>query len=139
PVVCRGLGPYRWIALTGEELVIARIDELVLELFPHNERVVEWIRLAREHVPFQGLPARIAWLGHGERTALALRVNEEVAAGRIGPVAFTRDHLDAAAMTHPFIMTDSMRDGTDAVADWPLLDALLLASSCADLVAIHSG
>jgi urocanate hydratase len=139
PLFCRGIGPYRWVALTGEADDILRIDELVLELFPENRRAAEWIRLAQEHVPVQGLPARIAWLGHGERTELALRVNEEVRAGRIGPIAFTRDHLDAAAMTHPFIMTDSMKDGTDAVADWPLLDALLLTSACADLVAIHSG
>jgi urocanate hydratase len=139
PLFSRGIGPFRWVCLGGDERDRDRIDELTLELFPDNERVRNWIPLAQRYVPLQGLPARIAWLGHGERTALALRVNDEVAAGRIGPVAFTRDHLDAAAMAHPFIMTDSMRDGTDAVADWPLLDALLLSSACADLVAIHSG
>jgi urocanate hydratase len=91
-------------------------------------------------VPFEGLPARIAWLGHGERTNLALAVNALVARGELnGPIAFTRDHLDAGAMTHPNIMTENMRDGSDAIADWPLLDAMMLCSSKADLVAIHSG
>ncbi|MGL4290567.1 MAG: urocanate hydratase, partial [Phreatobacter sp.] len=95
---------------------------------------------ARQHVPFEGLPARIAWLGHGERTALALAVNRLVAAGELaGPVAFTRDHLDAGAMAHPNIMTENMKDGSDAIADWPLIDAMMLCSSKADLVAIHSG
>lgn len=139
PLFCRGIGPFRWIALTGDEADIHRLDALALELFPENRRLAEWIALARRHVPFQGLPARIAWLGHGERSAFAVRVNDEVRGGRVGPIAFTRDHLDAAGMAHPFIMTDSMRDGTDAVADWPLLDALLVTSACADLVAIHSG
>jgi urocanate hydratase len=140
PLFARAIGPFRWIALSGEAADIGRIDELVLEMFPENRIVSNWIRLARQHIPFEGLPARIAWLGHGERTALALRVNELVRAGELqGPVAFSRDHLDAGAMAHPNIMTENMRDGSDAIADWPLLDAMLLTASMADLVVIHSG
>ena len=102
--------------------------------------MANWIGLARRHVPFEGLPARIAWLGHGERTAVGLAVNRMVREGRLsGPVAFTRDHLDAGAMAHPNIMTENLRDGSDAVADWPLLNAMAHCSSQADLVAIHSG
>jgi urocanate hydratase len=109
-------------------------------MFPDNRIVTNWIALARQYVPFEGLPARIAWLGHGERTALARAVNAMVAEGTLsGPVAFSRDHLDAGAMAHPNIMTENMRDGSDAIADWPLLDAMLLCSSMADLVVIHSG
>jgi urocanate hydratase len=126
--------------LSNDEADIARIDDLLLTLFADNRVVTDWIRLARAHVPFQGLPARIAWLGHGERTALATAVNGLVARHELsGPVAFTRDHLDAAAMAHPNIMTENMRDGSDAIADWPLLDAMTMCASQADLVAIHSG
>jgi urocanate hydratase len=140
PLFARAIGPFRWMALSGEESDIARIDDLVLEMFPDNRIVTNWIRLARENVPFEGLPARIAWLGHGERTELALAVNKLVAAGELkGPIAFSRDHLDAGAMAHPNIMTERMKDGSDAIADWPLLDAMLLTSSMADLVVIHSG
>jgi urocanate hydratase len=140
PLFARAIGPFRWMALSGEESDIARIDDLVLEMFPDNRIVTNWIRLARENIPFEGLPARIAWLGHGERTALALAVNRLVAAGELkGPVAFSRDHLDAGAMAHPNIMTERMKDGSDAIADWPLLDGMLLSSSMADLVVIHSG
>lgn len=140
PLFARAIGPFRWMALSGEESDIARIDDLVLEMFPDNRIVTNWIRLARENIPFEGLPARIAWLGHGERTELALAANRLVAAGELkGPVAFSRDHLDAGAMAHPNIMTERMKDGSDAIADWPLLDAMLLASSMADLVVIHSG
>ena len=139
PLFARGIGPFRWIALGGDAKDIARIDDLVLEMFPQNQVVANWIRLARRHVPFQGLPARIAWLGHGERTALGLAVNQLVRKGELSPVAFTRDHLDGAAMAHPNIMTERMRDGSDAIADWPLLNALVNCASMADLVAIHSG
>jgi len=140
PLFARAIGPFRWMALSGEESDIARIDDLVLEMFPDNRIVTNWIRLARENIPFEGLPARIAWLGHGERTALALAVNRLVADGELrGPVAFSRDHLDAGAMAHPNIMTERMKDGSDAIADWPLLDAMLLSSSMADLVVVHSG
>jgi len=140
PLFARAIGPFRWMALSGEASDIARIDDLVLEMFSANSVVSRWIGLARRYVPFEGLPARIAWLGHVERTQLALAVNRLVADGTLkGPVAFSRDHLDAGAMAHPNIMTENMRDGSDAIADWPLLDAMLLCSSMADLVAVHSG
>jgi urocanate hydratase len=140
PLFCRGIGPFRWVALSGDGADLARIDDLVLEMFPDNRVVTNWIRLARKHVPLQGLPARIAWLGHGERTALGLAVNKLVASKELAaPVAFTRDHLDAGAMAHPNIMTERMKDGSDAIADWPLLNAMVSCTSMADLVAIHSG
>ena len=140
PLFARAIGPFRWMALSGDPGDIAKIDDLVLQMFPDNKIVTNWIRLARENVPFEGLPARIAWLGHGERTALARAVNKMVADGELaGPVAFSRDHLDAGAMAHPNIMTENMRDGSDAIADWPLLDAMTLCASGADLVAVHSG
>ena len=140
PLFARAIGPFRWIALSNEPDDIARIDDLLLDLFPDNRIITNWVALARRHVPFEGLPARIAWLGHGERTELALAVNRLVANGELkAPVAFTRDHLDAGAMAHPNIMTENMKDGSDAIADWPLLDAMMLCASKADLVAIHSG
>ena len=140
PLFARAIGPFRWMALSGDEDDIRKIDDLVLAMFPDNEIVTNWIRLARENVPFEGLPARIAWLGHGERTELAREVNRMVARGDLaGPVAFSRDHLDAGGMAHPNIMTEGMRDGSDAIADWPLLDAMTLCASGADLVAVHSG
>ncbi|RIK88074.1 MAG: urocanate hydratase [Hyphomicrobiales bacterium] len=140
PLFARAIGPFRWIALSNDPADIAAIDDFILERFPDNRIVTNWIGLARKHVPFEGLPARIAWLGHGERTELGLAVNRMVREGRLaGPVAFTRDHLDAGAMAHPNIMTERMRDGSDAIADWPLLNAMLNCSSQADLVAIHSG
>lgn len=140
PLFSRAIGPFRWMALSGEPADIATIDDLVVEMFNGNNIVTNWISLARQHIPFEGLPARIAWLGHGERTKLALAVNGLVRSGALaGPVAFSRDHLDAGAMAHPNIMTENMRDGSDAIADWPLLDAMLLCSSMADLVAVHSG
>ncbi len=128
------------MATSGEESDIARIDDLLLEMFPDNRIITNWIRLARDNIPFEGLPARIAWLGHLERTNLALHVNDLVASGELkGPIAFSRDHLDAGAMAHPNIMTEGMKDGSDAIADWPLLDAMMLCSSMADLVVVHSG
>jgi urocanate hydratase len=140
PLFCRGIGPFRWIALANDPADIAKIDDLVLQRFSGNRIVTNWIRLAREKIPFQGLPARIAWLGHGERTQLGLAVNKMVRDGVLaGPIAFTRDHLDAGAMAHPNIMTERMRDGSDAIADWPLLNAMVSCASMADLVAIHSG
>lgn len=140
PLFARAIGPFRWMALSGDPADIARIDDKLLEMFPDNHIVTNWINLARQHVPFEGLPARIAWLGHGERTALARAVNAMVADGTLaGPVAFSRDHLDAGAMAHPNIMTENMLDGSDAIADWPILDAMLLCSSMADLVVVHSG
>ncbi|MCG2600415.1 MAG: urocanate hydratase [Achromobacter sp.] len=140
PLFARAIGPFRWIALSNDPEDIRKIDDFLLRRFPDNLIVSNWIRLARESVPFEGLPARIAWLGHGERTELALEVNRMVREGILAaPVAFTRDHLDAGAMAHPNIMTENMRDGSDAVSDWPLLNAMINCSSSADLVAIHSG
>lgn len=140
PLFERAIGPFRWIALSGDSKDIEVIDQYILETFPDNDIISNWIKLAREHVPFQGLPARIGWLGHEERTQLALAVNDLVASGQLSaPIAFTRDHLDAGAMAHPNIMTENLKDGSDAIADWPLLNALIASSSKADLVAIHSG
>lgn len=139
PLFCRGIGPFRWIAASGEPADVDLIDEMVVEMFPSSV-AARWIPLARAHVRQQGLPSRIAWLGHGERAELARRVNGEVATGRIrGPVAFTRDHLDAGGVAQPLRETEGLLDGTDAVSDWPLLDALLNAGNGADLVAIHGG
>jgi urocanate hydratase len=116
------------------------MDDLCAETFEGVARITDWIELARRHVPIQGLPARIAWLGHGERARFACAANAAVREGRLqAPVAFTRDHMDAGAMTHPYIISEGMKDGSDAVADWPLLDALLVTASGADLVALHSG
>lgn len=140
PLFERAIGPFRWVALSGEDKDIELIDDYLLEHFSDNSIITDWIKLARQHVPFQGLPARIGWLGHEDRTRLALAVNDMVAQGKlVAPVAFTRDHLDAGAMAHPNIMTENLKDGSDAIADWPLLNAMLAASSKADLVAIHSG
>jgi urocanate hydratase len=140
PLFARAIGPFRWISLGNDREDIRKIDGHLLKAFPHNRILTNWVTLARRHVPFEGLPARIAWLGHGERTALALAVNSMVRDGTLsGPIAFTRDHLDAGAMAHPNIMTEHMRDGSDAIADWPLLDAMAMCASQADLVAIHSG
>ncbi len=140
PLFCRAIGPFRWMALSNDSDDIRVIDDYLLQRFADNRIVSNWIHLARQYVPFEGLPARIAWLGHGERTELALEVNRMVADGRLkGPIAFSRDHLDAGAMAHPNIMTENMRDGSDAIADWPLLNALMNCCSMADLVVIHSG
>jgi urocanate hydratase len=140
PLFCRGIGPFRWICVSGEDGDLDLIDDLCLELFAGVERITDWIALARVHVARQGLPARIAWLGHGERTLLALAVNAAVADGRLrAPVAFTRDHMDGGAMTHPNIITEAMPDGSDPISDWPLLNALLNTAAGADLVALHAG
>lgn len=140
PLFARAIGPFRWVALTGEPNDILTIDKYILEHFADNEIVTNWIHLANDYVPFEGLPARIGWFGHGERTRLALAVNQMVRDGVLsGPIAFSRDHLDAGAMAHPNIMTERMKDGSDAISDWPLLNAMLNCSSMADLVAIHSG
>lgn len=140
PLFCRAIGPFRWVALSNDPQDIAVIDDYILKTFPDNKIVTNWIHLAREYVPFEGLPARIAWLGHMERTQLACAVNDMVAKGQLkGPIAFTRDHLDAGAMAHPNIMTENMIDGSDAIADWPLINAMVNCASGADLVAIHSG
>lgn len=140
PLFCEGIGPFRWVALSGSEDDQAVVDELAATLFPRRPEVAEWIGLAREWVPQQGLPARSCWLGYGERSKLAVAVNDAVRDGRISaPVLFSRDHLDSAGMTHPRIGTEGMLDGSDGVTDWPLLDAMLLATGGADMVAVHSG
>ena len=140
PLFARAIGPFRWIALSNDPEDIRKIDAFLLDHFKDNAGLTRWIKLASKHIPIEGMPARIAWLGHGERTKLGLAVNRMVREGILaGPVAFTRDHLDAGAMAHPNIMTENMRDGSDAIADWPLLNALINCASQADLVAIHSG
>jgi urocanate hydratase len=140
PLFSRGIGPFRWVALSGDPADLAALDDLVLATITGRHEVATWIGLAREHVTIQGLPARTCWLGHGERSAFALAVNDAVADGRISaPVLFTRDHLDSAGMTHPHIGTEGMLDGSDAISDWPMLDAMVLCSAGADLVAIHAG
>lgn len=138
PLFCEGIGPFRWIAVSGEATDIEAIDRIVLREFAGTDRICDWIRLAGKHVQFQGLPARIGWLGHGERSRLALAVNEAVARGELkGPIAFTRDHLDSGSAAMPFRETGNMRDGSDAIADWPILNALLNGAAGADLVAVH--
>ncbi|MGQ0545618.1 MAG: urocanate hydratase [Betaproteobacteria bacterium] len=138
PYFCEGIGPFRWIAVSGAAEDIHAIDELILREFAANEQICAWIHKARAHVKFQGLPARIGWLGHGERSRLALLVNDMVARGALqGPVAFTRDHLDAASAAMPFRETENMKDGSDAIADWPILNAHLNGAAGADLVAVH--
>jgi len=140
PLFCRGIGPFRWVALSGERSDLSKLDDLAGTLFPERPEVRVWIELARSHAAVQGLPARSCWLGHGERSKFAAAVNVKVAAGElVAPVLFTRDHFDSGGMTAPHIGTEGMADGSDAISDWPLLDALLLCSTGADLVAIHAG
>jgi urocanate hydratase len=138
PLFCQGIGPFRWIAVSGNPQDIYTIDDMIKEEFSSNHPIVSWIEKAREHVHFTGLPARIGWLGYGERSRLGLLVNEAVASGKIsGPIVFTRDHLDTGSAAMPHRETENMRDGSDAIADWPMLNALLNCASGADLVAIH--
>ncbi len=140
PMFCEGRGPFRWVAVTGETQDILTTDRVVTELFPRNEQLVRWIHLAEEHLPWEGLPARVCWLGYGERALFAKRINRMVAEGKLsGPIAITRDHLDSGSVASPTRETEGMKDGSDAVADWPLLNALLNTAAGADLVAIHSG
>jgi urocanate hydratase len=138
PLFCQGIGPFRWIAVSGDPQDIYTIDDMILKAFSTNHPISSWIGKAREYVKFTGLPARIGWLGYGERSRLAMMVNEAVADGRLaGPIAFTRDHLDSGSVAMPHRETENMKDGSDAIADWPLLNALLNCASGADLVAIH--
>jgi urocanate hydratase len=140
PLFCEGRGPFRWAALSGDPADIYRTDELVLELFPDNAILNRWIRLAREHVKFQGLPSRICWLGYGERALFGERINDLVAKGEIkAPIVIGRDHLDCGSVASPFRETESMKDGSDAVADWPILNALLNTASGASWVSFHHG
>jgi urocanate hydratase len=140
PLFCEGRGPFRWAALSGDPRDIARTDRAVLELFPENESLARWIKLASERVHFQGLPARICWLGYGERDQAGLKFNELVAAGEISaPLVIGRDHLDAGSVASPYRETEAMADGSDAIADWPLLNAMVNVASGATWVSIHHG
>ena len=140
PLFCAGKGPFRWVALSGDPADIAATDEAVLALFPDDDKLQRWIRAAREKVAFQGLPARICWLGHGERDRAGLAFNELVASGRVSaPVVIGRDHLDSGSVASPYRETEAMADGSDAIADWPLLNALVNTASGATWVSIHHG
>ncbi len=140
PLFCEGKGPFRWAALSGDPADIAATDRAILDLFPANEALARWIRLAGERVAFQGLPARICWLGYGERDRAGVRFNEMVASGELrAPVVIGRDHLDCGSVASPYRETESMRDGSDAIADWPLLNALVNTASGASWVSIHHG
>lgn len=140
PLFCEGNGPFRWVALSGDPADIDRTDKLALELFPHNEILNKWMRLARGRFAFQGLPARICWLGYGERAEMGLALNELVRKGELSaPVAIGRDHLDTGSVASPYRETERMLDGSDAVADWPILNALLNTASGASWVSFHHG
>jgi len=140
PLFCEGKGPFRWAALSGDPADIAATDRAVLELFGDNESLTRWIRLAGERVAFQGLPARICWLGYGERDRAGLRFNEMVASGELkAPIVIGRDHLDCGSVASPYRETEGMLDGSDAIADWPLLNALVNTASGASWVSIHHG
>ena len=135
PLFCEGKGPFRWAALSGDPADIGVTDRAVLDEFPENEALARWIRLASDRVAFQGLPARICWLGYGERDRMGLRFNELVAAGKVqAPIVIGRDHLDSGSVASPYRETEAMRDGSDAIADWPLLNALLSTASGASWV-----
>ena len=140
PLFCEGRGPFRWVALSGEPSDIHATDDLVLELFPDNRILRRWIDLARKRIKFQGLPARICWLGYGERAQFGLAMNDMVKKGRLkAPIVMGRDHLDCGSVASPFRETERMKDGSDAVADWPLLNALLNTAAGASWVSIHNG
>lgn len=140
PLFCEGRGPFRWVALSGDPADIHRTDQLVLEMFPHDEILTRWIKLAQKRVRFQGLPARICWLGYGERHRFGIAMNDLVARGELkAPIVMGRDHLDCGSVASPYRETEKMRDGSDAVADWPLLNALLNTASGASWVSIHDG
>jgi urocanate hydratase len=140
PLFCEGKGPFRWAALSGDPADIRVTDDAALEMFGHDEALVRWIHLARERIPFQGLPARILWLGYGDRARFGLRINELVRDGAItAPIVIGRDHLDAGSVASPTRETEAMLDGSDAIADWPILNALLNVSSGATWVSVHHG
>jgi urocanate hydratase len=140
PLFCEGRGPFRWAALSGEPSDIHRTDQLVLEMFPENETLTRWIRLAQKRVRFQGLPSRICWLGYGERDRFGVAMNDLVARGELkAPIVIGRDHLDTGSVASPFRETEGMKDGSDAIADWPFLNALLNTASGASWVSIHNG
>ena len=140
PLFCEGKGPFRWVALSGEAEDIYRTDRAVMETLPENEPLHRWLRLARQRVQFQGLPARICWLGYGEREKVGLRFNEMVKSGELAaPIVIGRDHLDAGSVASPYRETERMRDGSDAIADWPILNALVNTAAGASWVSVHHG
>jgi urocanate hydratase len=140
PLFCEGRGPFRWVALSGDPDDIRKTDDLALELFPEDHTLNRWLRLARDRVHFQGLPARICWLGYGERAEMGEAINDLVKSGELkAPIAIGRDHLDTGSVASPFRETEGMKDGSDAVADWPVLNALLNTASGASWVSFHHG
>jgi len=140
PLFCRGKGPFRWVALSGDPADILRTDEEILKLFPEDEALARWIRMAEERIHFQGLPARICWLGYGERDRAGIAFNELVRRGEVkAPIVIGRDHLDSGSVASPYRETEAMRDGSDAIADWPILNALLNTASGASWVSFHHG
>jgi urocanate hydratase len=140
PLFCEGKGPFRWVALSGDPKDIYRTDKAVLDLFPENEALHRWITMAQEKVAFQGLPARICWLGYGERDKAGLAFNDLVAKGEVkAPIVIGRDHLDCGSVASPYRETEAMLDGSDAIADWPLLNAMINIASGASWVSIHHG
>jgi urocanate hydratase len=140
PLFCRGIGPFRWAALSGDPADIARIDEMLKELFPDDPLLQRWLELAPERVAFQGLPARICWLGYGDRAKAGLAINALVRSGEVkAPIVIGRDHLDSGSVASPYRETESMRDGSDAIADWPILNALLNTAAGATWVSVHHG
>jgi urocanate hydratase len=140
PMFCEGKGPFRWVALSGDPEDIAKTDRAVAELFPENERLHRWLDMAEERVAFQGLPARICWLGYGERSMAGLRFNEMVASGELSaPIVIGRDHLDSGSVASPYRETEAMKDGSDAIADWPILNALVNTAAGAHWVSVHHG
>ena len=137
---CEGKGPFRWVALSGDAGDILETDRAVMELFPDDERLIRWLRMAQERVHFQGLPARICWLGYGRRAQAGLAFNELVRSGRVkAPIVIGRDHLDAGSVASPYRETEAMRDGSDAIADWPILNALVNTAAGAHWVSVHHG
>lgn len=140
PLFCEGKGPFRWVALSGDPEDIYRTDEAVMELFPEDEHLHRWLKMAKEKVPFQGLPSRICWLGYGERAKAGLKFNEMVANGTLkAPIVIGRDHLDAGSVASPNRETESMLDGSDAISDWPLLNLMINAVGGATWVSFHHG
>ncbi|HZD78773.1 MAG TPA: urocanate hydratase, partial [Actinomycetota bacterium] len=140
PMFCEGKGPFRWAALSGDPEDIATTDRAVMELFPNDERLHRWLHMAQDRVAYQGLPARICWLGYGERAAAGLRFNELVASGELSaPIVIGRDHLDSGSVASPYRETEGMRDGSDAIADWPILNALVNTAAGAHWVSVHHG
>ena len=140
PMFAEGRGPFRWVAVTGDPEDIRKTDSVILREFAGNETLVRWITRAGERLPWEGLPARVCWLGYGERALFGTRINRMVASGELsGPIVVTRDHLDAGSVASPYRETEGMRDGSDAIADWPILNALLNTAAGADLIAVHNG